>query len=323
MYFLVDSSLSMDEEIQGGGTRWAAVSGALIDFLDDPRNADVALGLGYFPVLPPTACQMGDPDCLCILTLCIKLSFDLASCVVDDYSTPTVPLTLPPNALPLISDLQAHQLNGGTPTRPALEGAVKYVTSWAAMHPDRKSVIVLATDGEPTGCLPNTAQDVADVAAGALASASAIQTFVIGVGSSLQSLNLIAEAGGTEQAYLVEDANAAAAFAEALQQIRGAASPCDFLIPTDGAQGKVDPTRVNVEFTPTGSSAPMLIAQTSDGSAASCGPEGGWHYDNPSAPQAIKLCPASCSMVNGGDLQVSGGTVQVQFGCETVKQKPK
>lgn len=323
MYFLVDSSLSMDESIQGGGTRWAAVSSALIGFLEDPRNADIALGLGYFPVVPATTCQMGDPDCLCILTFCVKVSFDLASCAVDDYSTPTVPLALPPDVQPLISDLQAHQLNGGTPTRPALEGAVKYVSSWAAMHPDRKSVIVLATDGEPTGCLPNSAQDVADVAAAALTSTATIQTFVIGVGDSLQSLNLIAQAGGTEQAYLVEDANAATAFTEALEQIRGAASPCDFLIPTDGVQGKVDPTQVNVEFTPTGSSTPILIAQTSDGSAATCGPDGGWHYDNPSAPLAIKLCPASCSMLNDSDVQVGGGSVQVQFGCETVKQEPK
>jgi hypothetical protein len=323
MYFLVDSSLSMDEDIPGGGTRWAAVSSALMGFLESPSNADVALGLGYFPVVPPAACKMGDPGCICLLTLCFNLSFELASCNVDDYSTPTVPLALPPNAGPLISDLQAHQLNGGTPTRPALEGAVKYVNTWAAAHPDRKSVIVLATDGEPTGCLPNSAQDVADVAAAALASTAAIQTFVIGVGSSLQSLNLIAEAGGTKQAYLVEDTNAASAFAEALEQIRGAASPCDFLIPTEGVQGKIDPTQVNVDFTPTGSATPVLIAQTSDGSAATCGPEGGWHYDNPAAPQAIKLCPASCSLVNSGGVQVSGGTVQVQFGCETVRQVPK
>lgn len=323
MYFVVDSSLSMDETIVGGATRWDAVSGALIDFLDAPNNADVALGLGYFPVVPAGTCQMGDPDCLCILTFCFKLSFELASCAVDDYSTPTVPLALPPNAAPLIGDLQAHQLNGGTPTRPALEGAVKYVSSWAATHPDRKSVIVLATDGEPTGCVPNTAQDVAAVAAGALASSAAIQTFVIGVGSSLQSLNLIAQAGGTQQAYLVEDTNAASAFAQALEQIRGVASPCDFLIPSDSAQGKVDPSRVNVNFTPAGSSMPTLITQTADGSAATCGPQGGWHYDNPSAPQAIKLCPASCQLVNSGDVQVSGGSVQVEFGCETIRQDPK
>lgn len=323
MYFVVDSSLSMDEAIQGGATRWDAVSGALVDFLDDPANADTALGLGYFPILPPATCQMGDPNCFCILTFCVPLSFERASCDVADYSSSAVPLTLPPNPLALINDLQGHLLNGGTPTRPALEGAVQYVTSWAMMHPDRKSVIVLATDGEPSGCTNNTPQDVANVAAAALAGPAAIQTFVIGVGSSLQSLNLVAEAGGTQQAYLVEDANAAAAFAMALEQIRGAASPCDFLIPVEGAQGKVDPTRVNVKLTPPGSTTPTLIAQTADGSATTCGPEGGWHYDNPSAPSAIELCPASCQALNAGTAQLERASVQVEFGCQTVRQVPK
>jgi Mg-chelatase subunit ChlD len=323
MYFVVDSSLSMDEDIQGGGTRWDAVSTALIDFLDEPTNAGNALGLGYFPIVPQTTCKMGDPNCFCILTFCVSLSFDLASCEVADYAASTVPLTLPTNPLALISDLQSHLLNGGTPTRPALEGAVQYVTSWAATHPGRKTVVVLATDGEPSGCANNTPQDVANVAAAALAGPAAIQTFVIGVGSSLQSLNLVAQAGGTKQAYLVEDANAATAFAVALEQIRGAASPCDFLIPTNGAQGKVDPTRVNVKLTTPGSAMSTLIAQTADGSAATCGADGGWHYDNPLAPTAIKLCPASCEALNNATVAVERASVQVEFGCETVTQEPK
>jgi hypothetical protein len=235
----------------------------------------------------------------------------------------TAPLTLPPNPLALVRDLQSHVLNGGTPTRPALEGAVQYATSWATMHPERKVVIVLATDGEPSGCLGNTPQDVANVAAAALAGPAAIQTFVIGVGSSLESLNLVAQAGGTQQAYLVEDANAAAAFGLALDQIRGEALPCDFLIPADGTQGKVDPTKVNVKVAAAGSTTPTLIAQTADGSAATCRADGGWHYDDPVAPTAIKLCPASCEALNPSTVQVDRAKVQVEFGCETVRQDPK
>jgi hypothetical protein len=323
MYFLVDSSLSMNDGIQGGGTRWDAVSSALVGFLDEPTNTGSALGLGYFPIVPQATCQVGDPNCLCILAFCVPLSFELASCEVRDYVAATAPLTLPPNPLALITDLQSHVLNGGTPTRPALEGAVQYATSWATMHPDRKVVIVLATDGEPSGCVSNTPQDVADVAAAALAGPAAIQTFVIGVGSSLQSLNLVAQAGGTQQAYLVEDANAATAFASALEQIRGEALPCDFLIPADGAQGKVDPGRVNVTVAAPGSATPTLIAQTADGSAATCGAAGGWHYDDPIAPMAIKLCPSSCEALNTGTAQVERASVQVEFGCETVRQDPK
>jgi hypothetical protein len=316
MHFLVDSSLSMDDQIPSGQSRWDAVSGALIEFLNGAGNADTAFGLGYFPVIPQATCQLGDPDCLCILTFCFPLSPVLASCNVDDYATPTVPLALRPAPTPLVSDLQAHRLNGGTPTRPALEGAVKYVSSWAAMHRDRKSVIVLATDGEPSGCTQNSPADVAAVAAGALASPLAIQTFVIGVGRSLQSLNLIAQAGGTRQAYLVEDANAAVAFSEALEQIRGVAAPCDFLIPATGSQGKIDARKVNVVYTPKGAAAPSLVAQTSDGRGDTCGPDGGWYYDNPSAPTTIKLCPTTCA-------SLSGGSVQVEYGCETIVQPPR
>jgi hypothetical protein len=319
MYFLVDSSGSMKDLIAGGGSRWAAVSGALIDFLKQPGNAESALGFGYFPFISTTStCKMEEPNCVCIMGLCMPYSLDLGSCNADDYAMPTVPLMLPPTAAPLIADLQAHVVvNGGTPTRPALEGAVKYVSSWVAMHPDRKSVIVLATDGEPTGCVPNVVQDVVDVAAAALAGPAAIQTFVIGVGDSLQSMNLIAGAGGTEQAYLVEDANAAIAFGQALEQIRGVAAPCDFVIPTEGAKGKmVDPSRVNVQYTPMGSTMPTLVAQTTDGSATTCGPDGGWHYDNPAAPTAIKLCPTTCT-------SLGGGSVTVQFGCQTIVQPPR
>jgi hypothetical protein len=152
------------------------------------------------------------------------------------------------------------------------------------------------------------------VAAGALASPAAIQTFVIGVGSSLQALNLIAKAGGTEQAYLVEDSNAASAFGDALEKIRGVASPCDFLIPAEGT--KVDPTKVNVKYTPAGSTTPTLLGQTSDGSANTCGADGGWHYDNPQAPTSIRLCPTTCQ-------SLGGGSVQVEFGCQTVVQPPR
>jgi hypothetical protein len=318
MYFLVDSSRSMNDKIEGGGTRWAAVSTALTGFLSDPTNAGSALGLGYFPYVPPAmTCQEGDPDCVCLRSACFPLSLDVASCVVDDYADPTVPLALPPSAAPLVADLEKHPLNGGTPTRPALEGALKYVTSWASMHPDRKTVIVLATDGEPSGCAPNMPDDVAKVAADALASPVAIQTFVIGVGSSLQSLDLIAQAGGTEHAYLVEDSNASTAFAQALEKIRGVASPCDFSIPRPASQGKaVDPTKVNVEYTPVDSMTPTLVARTSDGSAASCGPEGGWHYDNPDSPTTIELCPTTCT-------SLGSGRVEVEFGCQTIVQPPR
>jgi hypothetical protein len=303
MYFLVDSSRSMEAPIPGGGSRWDAVSGALIDFLGDAKNVQGAVGLGFFPLVP-LLCQNGNIDDCFILTFCD----------VDDYSKPAVSLALPSDAARLVTILQLRDLAGGTPTRAALEGAVKYVTTWATMHPDRKSVIVLATDGVPGGCEPNTTQDVADVAASALASPAAIRTFVIGVGSSLDALSLVAKAGGTEKAYLVEDSNAATAFADALEKIRSVAAPCDFLIPEQGS--KVDPTRLNVKYTPARSTTATLLAQTSDGSASTCGAACGWHYDNPQSPKSIQLCPTTCQALGSG-------SVQVEFGCQTLIQPPR
>jgi Mg-chelatase subunit ChlD len=313
MYFLVDSSASMADMIQGG-TRWSAVSGALVEFLRDPRNSDIGVGLGYFPHVPAGTCVMGDPLCLCLFGSCIPLSPTLASCESADYSSPAVPLSLPANAAPLITDLLARTVNGGTPTRPALEGAMQYLRSWASAHPERKPVMVLATDGEPLGCDRNTPQDVADVAAAAASGSVPIQTFVIGVGRSLQSLHLVAQAGGTNQAFLVEDSNATTALADALERIHGMSVPCDFLIPSTGSDGKrVDPGKVNVKYTPTGALQPTLLGKTHDGAAASCGPEGGWYYDNPAMPTTIRLCPASCQAL-------AGGRLQVEFGCETIVQ---
>src|SRR5688572_6989629 len=311
MYFLVDSSGSMDDEVTGG-TRWSAVSGALVEFLRDPRNADLGMALGYLPYVTGT-CVAGDPFCLCFLGICVPLSDTLASCEVADYSQPTIPFALPLNVTPLVNDLLGRRVNGGTPTRPALEGALQSLDSWAAAHPGRKPVMVLATDGEPYGCDRNTPQDVADVAAAALAGRAAIQTFVIGVGSALESLHLVARAGGTNQAFLVEDDDAAAAFSDALERIRGISVPCDFLIPTQGSSGKVDPEKVNVKYTPTGATQPVLVAKTHDGAATSCGADGGWYYDNPAAPTTIRLCPDTCS-------SLAGGSLQVEFGCKTVVQ---
>ena len=99
---------------------------------------------------------------------------------------------------------------------------------------------------------------------------------MIGVGSSLVSLNLVAQSGGTGQAFLVDTgADVGKLFGDALEQIRGAAAACDFVIPAEGAQGKaVDPSQVNVRYTPTGTSDATLVPQTFMGDPANCGSEG-------------------------------------------------
>jgi hypothetical protein len=334
MYFLVDTSGSMNEKVQGG-TKWQVVSSALVSFLNDPTNADIGVGIDYFPALAanaPSSCtdttnssdcknQYGDfgpctaalPGLGCSffgLPLCFCQGSD--SCQVSAYAAPSVPLALPPNHAAVVADLGQHGPGGGTPTRPAVEGSLQYAASWANQHPGRTTVFVLATDGDPTGCTTNTPQDVANVVAQALNGPNHIKTFVIGVGSSLTSLNLVAQSGGSGQAYLVDTgANVGQAFTQALLAIRGQAVPCDFVIPIQTDQGTVDPHLVNVFYTPQ-NGPPRAVAPTQDGTGQTCGPQGGWYYDDPNAPKTIKLCDATCQAVT------QSGSVSVQLGCQTI-----
>jgi Mg-chelatase subunit ChlD len=311
MYFLVDQSGSMGEMVQGG-SKWRVVSDSLAGFLNDPANADIATGIGYFPLTPPTTCMVGQTGCICIPFINICFPNAGGSCNVPDYAMPSIPLSLPPNHAPVVANLAMHGPGGGTPTRPALEGAMQYVNTWAQANAGRKTVAVLATDGEPSGCPTNSPQDVANIAAAALAGPSHIQTFVIGVGSALTSLNLIAQAGGTGQAFLVDTGGSVAqAFTAALNQIRGQAASCDFNIPAQTSQGPVDPLKVNVFYTPKGATQRVPILMTANSNPAACAASGGWYYDDPAAPKVIKLCDATCQSLNGG-------SVEVEFGCETM-----
>jgi len=313
MYFLVDKSGSMGENVQGG-SKWKVVSDSLTGFLNDPTNADIGVGIGYFPPDAPPACMMGDPDCFCIPIPFFPICFPTAggSCNVPDFAKPSVAVSLPPNHAAVVTDIGKHGPGGGTPTRPALEGATQYMGTWAQAHADRKAVVVLATDGEPSGCTQNSPQDVATVAAGALSGTNHIQTFVIGVGKSLTNLNLISNAGGSGDALLVDTGGTVAqAFTDALNKIRGEAVPCDFNIPAQTSQGTVDPHLVNVYDTPLGA-ARVSILMTHNGDPAACGPNGGWYYDDPAAPKAIKLCDTTCKALNGG-------RVEVEFGCKTME----
>lgn len=319
MYFLVDSSGSMAEPTAAGANKWDLVTSALVNFLSDGQNGQIGVGIGYFPDAVTPTCTSGQAGCLCIPFANICFSNQGGSCVAADYAAPSVPLSLPPAPSRLISDIQQRLFAGGTPTRPALEGTYQYLEGWAQQNPGRKVVAVLATDGEPTGCVGegNTPADAASLAAGALAGPSRIQTFVIGVGRALANLNQVAQAGGTRQAYLTDtSSDLGSEFAAALEAIRTSAGPCAFEIPGATEEGDVDPNLVNVRFTPSGSTEPTVVAKTFEGAAANCGTSGGWHYDNPAAPTRIQLCESSCKAAFNARLEV-------QFGCETVVQPPR
>ena len=316
MYFLVDSSGSMAEPTRSGGSKWDLVTDAMVDFLSSTESAQINAGIGYFPLGATPTCVAGDAGCLCIPFINLCFANLGGSCVVQDYATPAVPLVLPPAPARLIDDLATRGFAGGTPTRPALEGTYQYLESWAGEHPGRKLVAVLATDGEPTGCTGNGPADVAELAHAAASGPHHIQTFVIGVGRSLAALNQVAAAGGTTQAFLTDtQSDLQNDFASALNAIRERSGACSFAIPERTERGPVDPGFVNVRVTPQGGAA-AVVAKTFDGTVSGCGPEGGWHYDDPGAPTLIQLCDSTCGAA-------ARARIDIEFGCESVVQPPR
>jgi hypothetical protein len=179
-------------------------------------------------------------------------------------------------------------------------------------------VLLLLTDGEPKApmtcaagtCCP-TLDDAVAAAAECRSDSSKIATYVLGVGPFLDNLQKIAQAGGTEHAYLIGDQDVEQQVLQALNSIRGDASiPCELKIPEPSGNGQVDYDRVNVAYQD-GSCTLSTIYAVPD--AAGCDDVlGGWYYDDRSAPTSVKLCGASCDLVSA-----PGGRLAFTVGCET------
>lgn len=93
--------------------------------------------------------------------------------------------------------------------------------------------------------------------------------------------------------------------------------PCEYLIPQPPMGEDLNPDEVNVVFTD-GAGIDEDIYRVD--SAAECDDvDGGWYYDNPSAPTKIILCPASCDEVSNDEM----GKMDIVFGCATKVPPPE
>src|SRR5262245_7156468 len=195
---MLDRSGSMADD-----AKWQGVTTALKTFLESSETEGIGVGLGYFGqhIQPLVDCASQCNECVCVLqcgcngcycqgTNCQCPGTDL--CFPGDYALPAVEIaTLPASATDLTTSLGAMTTFGGTPTRAALEGAIDHAHQWAVAHPGHKVVTVLATDGLPSEntCMPNTVADVEQVAHSGETAIPKIDTYVIGVGPELASLN--------------------------------------------------------------------------------------------------------------------------------------
>ncbi len=87
---------------------------------------------------------------------------------------------------------------------------------------------------------------------------------------------------------------------------------CEWDIPTPPPGQMFEKNKVNVRYTPGTGAQPQDILFV--GTAADCGPDGGWYYDNDAAPTKVQVCPSNCTTMKSD----FNGLVDVLFGCFTV-----
>lgn len=249
-------------------------------------------------------------------------------CFLDDYDDARVAIAaLPGNAGALTSNIDGiadPPPDALTPTSAAVAGGLAYATQFATANPKHAVVMVLATDGLPTRCAPYESAKIGQVAAAAAGGAAKVKTFVIGVfadgekAAAQPNLDNIAAGGGTGKALIVStSSNVTADFQKAMDQIRGQALPCEYVVPTP-TDGTADYDKVNVQYTPGGGGKATVLPQVKGGAAA-CGSSIGWYYDvDPASgtPTKIILCPTTCNDVKSGS--GAGAKVDVLLGCKTI-----
>lgn len=277
--------------------RFDAIEDALARFMTADESTGIGMALGFFGFDTPG-----------------QITCDPAA-----YEEPTVSWgVLPRHAGSITDAIDAVEPIGETPTDAALAGACTVAKERKAAEPSHKVVVLLVTDGHPEAPI---SCDQLDLCCPSMEAATAvttdclddagIETYVLGVGPFLENLSLIAEAGGTDSAYLVQEGAVSDRVLEALNAIRAdAVIPCELQIPAPPAGENLDYDQVNVHFADANCEG-QTFGRVAEVSA--CGGEDGWYYDDGVSPEHILLCPTSCDRVS-----VPGGQLVMQVGCNTV-----
>lgn len=274
--------------------------------------------------------QTPEVSCGSGLGKCVQLTHSFCvnkdSCVTEDYAAPAVEIALLAGSSQALTDaIAGHAPGGATPTAPALSGAIEHVKAWAEAHPSREVVAVIATDGLPTVCEPQSIGAIANIAEAG--QSGGVLTFVIGVFAqgdvgAQQNLDEIAQSGGTGEAFFItSNQDVTQGFLAALQAIQKKTLACDYQLPAPVDGSDLDFWEVNVAHTPSGESGPHTLLYVGD--AAGCDPvDGGWYYDvdpkGGGVPTKIVMCASTC-----GELEVLGGQVDIEMGCQTIVAEPK
>ncbi|MEM9460010.1 MAG: vWA domain-containing protein [Myxococcota bacterium] len=279
----------LDEPWHDPELKWEPVVAATKAFFTDPTSSGLTATMTFFP---------SEED----------------RCEDDSYVPPDVAPTMLPSmvfvdAIDAVTPQSPDQWRGGTPTLAVSRATLAMLQPMAADDPVARYVYVLISDGYPQGCgddndINLTIEAVADVSAD-------ITTYVIGVQNppggpeSVENLDAIAVAGGSEAAFIVQTGDpeqTAADFAAAIEAIRTSSISCILPIPEPPNGASLEPDEVNVRFNG------ELLGYDPD-----CADPRGWRYDDPVMPTQIEICPAVCDEVK----EDPDRDLVVEFGCQT------
>jgi hypothetical protein len=308
---LVDTSLSMNENAPGSRrSKWLETRDVMLDGVD-LMPGTTSVGVVFYPDV-----EVGATPC-----------FDSQ----EDVAIQTLGSSSSEQRTQIRDAFSRESPRGSTPTHDAYRYALARLAS--ATQPGPR-FLVLITDGTPTyalGCEGSGQQnDPSDptplIPEAASALGRGIKTFVIGSPGSegaRRSLSQMAEAGGTSSGNcahdgrpkychfdMTEQPDFTGALRDALASISGLALSCVYDIPPPPAGSNLDPSKVNVMFTPQGGDR-EVIGQSADGGCVE-----GWQY-SPNQSQ-ILLCGDTCNRV-----KASSGQVTLQFGCATQVSIPR
>ena len=300
--FDVSGSMGQGDELwHDQMLKWDPISAATKAFFADTASQGFNASMTFFP----------------------EIGAESVRCTDTVYVDPDVaPTALPSTAFATALDVIPTQpWRPGTPTVYVLRGVFSFVDQQIAGRPGRY-VVVLVTDGYPSGCSNNRIADVVSVVS---QRAATIPTYVIGVNNppisgapdTTSNLNQVAVAGGTNQAFLIDTGNPAAttaAFKTAIEQIRGGvAISCNLAIPTPPDNRRFDKEKVRVNYA-SGSGTPTSLTYD-----PSCAGMNGWRYDDPANPTQIVLCAGACSTVQADP----NASLSIDFECERVINVPQ
>ena len=243
-----------------------------------------------------------------------------------DYTSLTVPIAHLPAGEPALSRSLMREPNpdwGASPMGIAAQGVFEHLRARLATVRDRQVAVVLVSDGVPSGCFNGWIRPP-DIIAGLgdqQRQTPGIRTFIIGLFSDRDedaggemALGQFAAAGGTMAPFFVRPPeDVSARFLEALNQIRAATLPCEYVIPAAKAD-TLDFQKVNLHFKGPGREEDIPYV----GRADRCDPmRGGWYYDVDPAmgrPARVIACPATCSQFKAG---TGASQVSLAYGCRT------